>query len=134
MVGCNSGPSKTSNATPNSDSKVAPLPLAAPAPSVVGMAPLPGPSDTSAVKTIGDTGPQAVTPSSSRVHHEATKPAKVAKVKAAGAGKYVVKKGDSLSKIAKLLYGDSKKFKEIAMANNITNPNKIRVGQVLVIP
>ena len=134
LVGCNSGPKPAANASPNSDNKVAALPLAPPA-SVVGVGSLPpGSGDMTAVKTIGDPAPQATTPSPARVHRDAAKPAKLVKKDAAGAGKYTVKKGDSLSKIAKLLYGDSKKYKEIAMANNITNPNKIRVGQVLVIP
>jgi nucleoid-associated protein YgaU len=49
---------------------------------------------------------------------------------------YVVKKGDSLSKIAKVFYGDVKKWKKIFEANRdkISNPDLIRPGQELVIP
>ena len=52
-------------------------------------------------------------------------------------GTYTVKKGDSLFKIAKKIYGDGSKQKKIYNANkNIigSNPNKIYAGQVLKIP
>jgi nucleoid-associated protein YgaU len=49
---------------------------------------------------------------------------------------YVVKSGDSLSKIAKEFYGDVKKWKTIYEANKniIKNPDLIKPGQKLVIP
>jgi nucleoid-associated protein YgaU len=49
---------------------------------------------------------------------------------------YVVVKGDSLSKIAKAIYGDAKKWKLIHEANKslIKNPDLIYPGQVLKIP
>lgn len=48
---------------------------------------------------------------------------------------YIVKKGDTLWALAKYYYGDGSKYKLIASANpQITNPNLIYVGQVLVIP
>jgi nucleoid-associated protein YgaU len=49
---------------------------------------------------------------------------------------YEVKKGDSLSKIAKHVYGDASKWKAIFEANGdlLTNPDKIYPGQVLTIP
>ncbi len=47
---------------------------------------------------------------------------------------YVVKSGDTLSKIAQLELGDRNRYKEIAELNNITNPNIINVGQVLKLP
>ena len=49
-------------------------------------------------------------------------------------GMYVVKSGDSLSKIAKSYYGNANDYKKIADANNIDDPNKIRAGQQLKIP
>lgn len=49
-------------------------------------------------------------------------------------GTYVVQKGDTLWKIAQKVYGDGKKVKEISAANNITDPNKIKVGQKLILP
>jgi len=49
---------------------------------------------------------------------------------------YVVKKGDSLSKIAKAYYGDPMKYKQIFAANTdlLNDPNKIFPGQELKIP
>jgi nucleoid-associated protein YgaU len=50
--------------------------------------------------------------------------------------KYVVKSGDTLSKIAKEFYGDANRWREILKANKdqIENPNLIRPGWELVIP
>ncbi len=47
---------------------------------------------------------------------------------------YVVKSGDSLSKIAKSYYGNANDYKKIAEANNIPDPDKIQAGQQLKIP
>jgi nucleoid-associated protein YgaU len=47
---------------------------------------------------------------------------------------YVVKSGDNLSKISKLYYGNPNEYTKIAQANNISNPDKIQVGQELKIP
>ena len=49
---------------------------------------------------------------------------------------YVVKSGDTLSKIAKDLYGDASRWREIFEANKeqIENPNLIRPGWELLIP
>ena len=44
---------------------------------------------------------------------------------------YTVKSGDTLTTIAKKQLGNSNKYVEIAKKNNISNPNKIYVGQVL---
>jgi nucleoid-associated protein YgaU len=52
----------------------------------------------------------------------------------AGGQKYTVQSGDSLSKIAKHFYGDAQKFTVIARANNIANPDLIKVGEELEIP
>jgi len=47
---------------------------------------------------------------------------------------YIVKSGDNLSNISKSFYGTSNEFSKIALANNISNPDKIQVGQQLKIP
>lgn len=49
---------------------------------------------------------------------------------------YTVVSGDSLSKIAKVHYGDAMKYNDIFKANQpmLTNPDKIYPGQVLRIP
>jgi len=53
-----------------------------------------------------------------------------------GASTYTVKAGDSLSKIAKELLGDAKAYMEIFNANTdqLSDPDKIKPGQVLKIP
>ena len=55
-------------------------------------------------------------------------------IASAGVKTYVVKSGDTLSKIAKEFYGDANKYMDIANANNISNPDKIDVGQEIKIP
>jgi nucleoid-associated protein YgaU len=49
---------------------------------------------------------------------------------------YVVKKGDSLSKIAEEFYGDKMLYPKIFEANRdqLTDPDKIKPGQKLRIP
>jgi nucleoid-associated protein YgaU len=47
---------------------------------------------------------------------------------------YTVKSGDTLWAIAKKSYGSGSKYTAIATANSLANPNKIYVGQKLVIP
>ena len=51
-----------------------------------------------------------------------------------GAQDYTVQPGDNLSKISKHFYGDANKYPVIAKANNLADPDKIKVGQKLVIP
>lgn len=53
-----------------------------------------------------------------------------------GGKTYTVKKGDSLSKIAKQFYGDAGKWKSIHIANSdkIPNPDLIHPGLELTIP
>jgi len=50
--------------------------------------------------------------------------------------KYTVKSGDTLSKIAKQYYGDASQYMKIFNANKglLKDPDKIQVGQELVIP
>lgn len=47
---------------------------------------------------------------------------------------YVVKRGDTLGTIAKKFYGDASRFPLIVSANRITNPDRLAVGQKLIIP
>ena len=49
---------------------------------------------------------------------------------------YVVKAGDTLSKIAEKYYGDASLYTKIFQANRdlLSDPNKIRPGQKLRIP
>ena len=47
---------------------------------------------------------------------------------------YRVKKGDTLGKIARQFYGDSARFPLIVAANNIPDPDRLTIGQVLIVP
>jgi nucleoid-associated protein YgaU len=49
---------------------------------------------------------------------------------------YTVQAGDTLSKIAKQFYGSANEYPKIFEANRdkLANPDKIQVGQELVIP
>lgn len=49
---------------------------------------------------------------------------------------YTVKSGDTLSKIAKEIYGNANEYNKIFQANQdkLESPDKIQVGQELVIP
>ena len=60
----------------------------------------------------------------------------VAKPGAAAMKTYTVKSGDTLSKIAKDFYGDANAYMEIFNANKdqLSDPDKIKPGQVLKIP
>lgn len=49
-------------------------------------------------------------------------------------GTYTVERGDTLAKIATKLYGDPRKWTEIAKANPDLNPNRLKVGQVIKLP
>lgn len=55
-------------------------------------------------------------------------------VKRPEGGKYTVNKGDSLWKISVATYGTGFRWTEIAKANNLSHPNVIHAGNVLVLP
>ncbi len=47
--------------------------------------------------------------------------------------KYRVKRGENLASIAYKVYGDSRSWKEIALLNNLNNPDQLEVGQDLTL-
>lgn len=47
---------------------------------------------------------------------------------------HYVARGDTLGEIAESYYGDHARWRDIAKANNITNPSALRVGQKLTLP
>jgi nucleoid-associated protein YgaU len=59
---------------------------------------------------------------------------KVEEVNGTEGGVYEVKKDDELYKIAEKIYGDGKKYVEIANENGIANPDLIEVGMKLKLP
>jgi nucleoid-associated protein YgaU len=52
----------------------------------------------------------------------------------AGDQMYIVQSGDNLSKISKYFYGNANRYLDIAKANGLADPDKIKVGQQLKIP
>ncbi|WP_291630199.1 LysM peptidoglycan-binding domain-containing protein [Clostridium sp.] len=51
-----------------------------------------------------------------------------------GGVNYKVKKGDSLSKIAQQYTGNALRYNELAKLNGIENPDKLEIGQDIIIP
>jgi nucleoid-associated protein YgaU len=51
-----------------------------------------------------------------------------------GSQYYTVQPGDNLSKISQRFYGDANKYPHILKANSLEDPDKIKVGQQLLIP
>ncbi|AXC11487.1 LysM domain protein [Acidisarcina polymorpha] len=47
---------------------------------------------------------------------------------------YTIKSGDNLSHIAQRFYGAASKYSEVAKANGIADPDKIKVGQTINLP
>jgi nucleoid-associated protein YgaU len=47
---------------------------------------------------------------------------------------YTVKSGDTLSAVSLLFYGSANKYPQIAQANNLADPNNVRVGTTLNLP
>lgn len=60
--------------------------------------------------------------------------ARAVETEPAHATSYTVKAGDTLSEIAKWVYGDASLYDRLAAANDIANPDLIYVGQVLALP
>lgn len=61
-------------------------------------------------------------------------PAPAPTAKSTKGNTHVVQKGDTLMSIARQHYGSAAKYKDIAAANAIADPSKIKVGQTLVLP
>ncbi len=53
---------------------------------------------------------------------------------ATGGKQYTIETGDTLSSISKKMYGTTTRANDIQAANNITDPTKLKLGQVLQIP
>ncbi len=53
---------------------------------------------------------------------------------AATANSYTIKSGDTFTSIATALYGDAAKWVDIAQANPMVDPQKLKIGQVIRLP
>lgn len=90
----------------------------APLPPVTRPTPLVGP-ETGPITDVTPIAPAPATP---------TAPA------ASAGGTYVIKKGDTFIKIAREVYGDPSRMKDIAAANAGVNPRKLKIGQTIILP
>ncbi len=87
--------------------------------------PAPATSLTSLVPPEPKPMPEVITPPASPV--PATPPA-------ATGGTYIIKKGDTFIKIAREVYGDPSRMKDIVAANPSLDPRKLKVGQTIILP
>jgi len=62
------------------------------------------------------------------------KPERAAPASASGARTHTVRAGETLSSIAKTVYGESRQYKAILAANPGLNPSKMRPGTVIQLP
>ena len=85
-------------------------------------------SDLTCDLTVDSSLPQPAAPEAD--------PAAAAPAPAPETKTYTVKSGDTLSKIAKEFYGNANEYNKIFEANTdkLSSPDKIQVGQELVIP
>jgi nucleoid-associated protein YgaU len=114
IVGCQE--KKGSTSTNPSVTEVSPPPAAAPAPQ-----PYVGP-------TAQATAPQPVTYDAAPTQTASATPGPVA------GGNYTVKKGDTLYSIAKSRYGNGNQYTKIVSANPGLAPDRLKVGQSIVVP
>jgi len=112
--------------------KVAPRAEPAPAPAREKAAPA-----ESKVKAVA-TAEETAKPAAKQVSSPAEKPAvpKVSSMVKAAAQEYIIKQGDTLSKLAERFYNSMNKWEKIYEANreSVKNPHYIYVGQRIVIP
>jgi nucleoid-associated protein YgaU len=97
--------------------------------------PAPGSSTPASTGTIASTG-ATTRPSRSSAHSGSTSGAATRPAAAAPGTSYTVKKGDTLRKIAKTVYGDEAQWKQIARANRseLDDPNDLEPGMTLKLP
>lgn len=128
LTGCNNkskSAEETAATQPSAFVEPAPVVEPAPQPAPAAAAPAPAP----APKPIGTK--KAASSSTSTTEQKSTTTVKpTAKAKEV----YVVQQGDTLTAIAKRVYGDPNKVKAIVAANPGLDPNKIKVGQKIVLP
>ena len=89
-----------------------------------------------ALKTVADWQKDIVADIKVRPGAQAAKPAAASAPAAAAAQTYTVQAGDTLSGIAKQVYGKATDYMDIFNANRdqLSDPDKIKPGQVLKIP
>lgn len=83
---------------------------------------------------IGDPAPDSTGPGVLELGAATPPPVTPTARPAASPNTHVVRRGDTLWSIAAHYYGDGKRWRDIASANNISNAGQLRVGATLVIP
>lgn len=86
------------------------------------------------LKQYQDYGPKTYKVMGDKVSTEKQRETKNSPAPKSTAKTHKVKSGDTLWLVAKKYYGNGSKYKALATANKISNPNVIKVGQVLTIP
>jgi len=125
MTGCNNKPKAEEPPTTSTQPafvEPAPEPAYAPTPTPA-IAPTPAPKPL-----------PAQTSTSKKSASSTATPAPKAAAKPKAKEPYVVQSGDTLTGIAKRVYGDPNKVKAIVAANPGLDPNKIKVGQKIILP
>lgn len=92
---------------------------------------------TSLALSNPEPAPAAPAPSSPTVEFAPVAPAPSAPAvspQPAAGRVHTVQKGDTLWRLATLYYGNGQRWPDIARANSIADPSKLRIGQTLVIP
>lgn len=128
-VGCQDKKEATASAAPMSlQPTPAQQPEFAPIPQAAAYTPAPAaaPADPVAAAPIDTTTPTAMSNNPS--------PSAPATPFATAGGKYTVKAGDTLYRIAVSHYGDGKQWKKIADANPGVTPSHLKVGQSINLP
>lgn len=112
VVGCkpkDKGPQTMSNEVPAPQTP----PSEAMAPAAPAMAPVePAPAQPKPIESLSSPVPAATT----------------------GSGTYVIQPGDTFIKIARKLFNDEHRYKDIMALNPGVDPHKLRVGQVINVP
>ena len=129
LTGCNNKPKTEEPPAPTTQPEVYPEPAPTPAPAPQpAPAPAPKPIPATPKKPASSSTPApAPAPSTKSTSGTAVKTPKSKEV-------YVVQQGDTLTAIAKRVYGDPNKVKAIIAANPGLDADKIKVGQKIVLP
>ncbi len=90
-------------------------------------------SDPASTGSTGSTPGATTRPTASRTHKHSTT---AAPSHALAGGTYTIKAGDNLHKIARAVYGDERRWKQIARTNReiLTDSDDLEVGMVIKLP
>jgi len=128
---------RTAAATPGLPAATPPQTIVPPASGAASVASAPTSIGSGQIVPIVPTRPAAATAATTTTVPPATRPLATAAQPtpaAAAPGTYTIKSGDTLSGIATRLYNNEARWVEIAQANPLVDPTRLKVGQVLRLP